>query len=50
MLFDLKKAGIEEYSGHEAAIVAIREVRKIADTLEGHLSHEGCSQCIGTTH
>jgi hypothetical protein len=40
-----KKAGSPHYSGHDAAIRAIAEVRKIADSLEEHLSHEKCVNC-----
>ena len=43
----VKESGAPNYSGHQAAVVAIREVRKIADQLEVHLTHENCVKCAG---
>jgi hypothetical protein len=45
-----KNSGISQYSGHDAAVIAVREVRKIADTLEAHLSHHDCPKCETQTH
>jgi len=44
-----EKSGNKQYSGHEAAVIAVREVRRVADLLEQHLSHEHCKDC-STTH
>lgn len=43
-----KESGAENFSGHEAAKIAIREVRGIVDTLEKHLEHDACASCADT--
>ncbi len=42
----VQASGSSSYSGHQAAKIAIREIRKIVDSLESTIDDDGCEKSV----